>query len=31
MRLAADSAVTVYSINRDALLKQVPRSGSVVA
>lgn len=30
MRLSDTDAITVYSVNRDALLRQVPRSGSVV-
>jgi len=30
LRLNKTDATTVYSINRDALLRQVPRSGSVV-
>ncbi len=31
LRLAPTEATSVYSVNRDALLRQVPRSGSVVA
>lgn len=31
LRLNDTDATTVYSTNRDALLRQVPRSGSVVA